>query len=420
MTLVAWLPLSGDGPSEANHGRYDDDGRVVGAVPNVTAPGSHGLTGRNFDGVDDVVKLDDQLYGTGAYTMAVWMRSTTTTNTNVMYIDFEGSLHRIQTPGGNVGFNAKGGSNKSFGTPICTGEWTHVALANDGSNAAIYVDGENVHNFSSGGYNAGVGSGAVGSITFPGDLFDGRIYDRRLSDAEVRAIYEWSTSYTPVAKPGATEGGISYWPFDSDATDQWGANDATVTGATLTSTAVDGSGYLFDGTDDYLGGIPAGTLDPNGDFTFMCWGRFDALSNANAIYGLESATSNDYWFIANKNNGGQGLTFQYDNGGGASYIGTNAGIGTGEWTHLAVSRNTDDWTFYIDGEVVERPAGALSGLNVSSAQTFGYLNVGSNYLTGALDEARLFSRALSDDEVASFARGTEIARDLRADMVTAR
>lgn len=83
-----------------------------------------------------------------------------------------------------------------FGVAMPVGTWTHIAVTYDGTDAVLYVNGENPV---SRPFTLGCGTFApitIGSALqsgstageFQGDLDDLRIYDRPLSQSEVQTL----------------------------------------------------------------------------------------------------------------------------------------------------------------------------------------------------------------------------------------
>src|SRR6056297_138431 len=74
----------------------------------------------------------------------------------------------------------------------------------------------------------------------------------------------------------------SYWKFDGDATDSFGSNDGTVTGATYTASGKINGAYDFDGTNDYITLGDKSSLEgfSNG-ITVSVWLKLNSYSSSN-------------------------------------------------------------------------------------------------------------------------------------------
>jgi len=190
-----------------------------------------------------------------------------------------------------------------------------------------------------------------------------------------------------------TEDGIvGYWHFDEGtggtSADASG-NGKTVTlqnGATWASESSCKAGKCasFDGVNDYAS---FSTITLPGEFTFEAWVYFDTLlaawhgiisgSGGNRV--LMRQSSHLYMEIAGSTNIGTASLGEFQNG---------------KWYHYAITRDANNAIkVYRDGQ--QKHSTSRAG-----TATFNILGTqGSYYLHGFMDEARLYSRALTADEI---------------------
>jgi hypothetical protein len=85
-------------------------------------------------------------------------------------------------------------------------------------------------------------------------------------------------------------------------------------------------------------------------------------------------------------------------------------VATGRWTHIAGTYDGGKLVIYIDGVEAARLAAvraipaSMTGVTVGADLNGGDANVGDRFFRGRIDDARVYSRALSPAEVAALAR----------------
>jgi hypothetical protein len=158
----------------------------------------------------------------------------------------------------------------------------------------------------------------------------------------------------------------------------------------------------FDGTSAWveLPFTPAINFAPTAAFTIEAWVRADRVGGAETGYRaiLVKCPPNGDW--------DWGLYLTPDNrfmaGCASGYAVISSTVAsTGQWYHAAVTYAAGAWTLYVDG-VAE--AGAIGSpiLQSDGSAALARKGVGlwtNDFLEGAIDEAGLYSRALSSAEV---------------------
>jgi hypothetical protein len=230
----------------------------------------------------------------------------------------------------------------------------------------------------------------------------------------------------PPGETQPTEGQlVAYYPFDGDATDHSGHGlDATVNGATLAPDrfgAAD-SAYSFDG-NDYIQVDHDDSLSGMSSLTVACWFKADTLppmsdgthpvSKANIgdgymgsdcyHIGLSRTASGDV-----RISGGvtSGLAWSSDNEAHVSAI--RPEVEFGEWHHVALTYDGDTLRLYLDGEEIDSeffgkaPLNANAGVPLRVGRVVGG-STHNKYLDGAVDDVRIYNRALSIGEIRELA-----------------
>ncbi|MEU1315734.1 sialidase family protein [Streptomyces tibetensis] len=239
---------------------------------------------------------------------------------------------------------------------------------------------------------AALGGGAVGL------LYEGGAVDARDEIRFARFTEDW-------LKPrrGAD-------PTTRDAAA--GARPAAVLGGAVRTPGVRGGALSFDGTDDavrlpYRSRLPLG----EGDFTASLHFRYTATAGEQPFLwmGGIGSTQPQIWLRgepASDRIRGLITTRSGATTVRSASVSTDGAHNDGRWHHLALRRGDGQLTLFLDGT----PLGTadVPG-SVSRNSPFG-VHIGQRmdsraFLTGAIDDVRVWNRALSDEELASGASG---------------
>lgn len=209
-----------------------------------------------------------------------------------------------------------------------------------------------------------------------------------------------------------TDGLIAYYPFNGNPNDETGnGHDGTVYGATLTIDRFGNanSAYKFDGTDDYIeASNPAAFGFHNESFTVSVWGL--VIENRpvyESFVGLGSASRQ---YCVNKWRDGLRFYTEFDSGYKSQayyyYNGDHSPIPPGTWIHLVSVVNCEigKLQLYGDGQFkgyYSNSSCDLIDFDFSSGTIlrFGMRPGYGNYLLGAVDDVRIYNRALSASEI---------------------
>jgi len=213
-----------------------------------------------------------------------------------------------------------------------------------------------------------------------------------------------------------TSGLITYWPLDGNTTN-WTSNTTqdlsgqgnTGTLASMSTTTSPtigkvGQALKFNGTNSYVSSTNS-FANPQ-LFTLSVWfktssaGGHKILSLEDAQTGQGSSSSDRALYIGTDGK----LYFLIWNGSAQTIVSTGT-VTDNKWHFASVTYNAGNSTLYMDGAVV--------GSKSATAQTYtGYWRLGSylspgvwpnaanGYFQGALDDVRIYNRALSAQEVA--------------------
>jgi len=200
--------------------------------------------------------------------------------------------------------------------------------------------------------------------------------------------------------PGA---GVAYYALENNATDGSGnGRDGVVMGnpVYVDGPAGMGKALLFNGAGGQY--VALGTWNPSeatGELSVSLWAKWNGLTTFwQGLMGKRDtwADGQTMWQIeANQTTGA--VSFARYNITGASA----PALTIGEWTHIVLTFNKTTPQFYYNGKKVGTvTAGFSFGPDTEAGMAFGACEgAGGNPFNGALDEVRLFDRALSSFEI---------------------
>jgi hypothetical protein len=205
-----------------------------------------------------------------------------------------------------------------------------------------------------------------------------------------------------------SDGLLAYWAFDEAAgthvTDHSGqGHEATVHGAQWSSNGKSGAALQFNGTDSW---VDAGGMDCSGGdgITIAVWIRPESFSTGDArIVSKATGTAEQqhYWMLSTIDNGEVTLRFRLRTGGTTTTLIADDGVlEENVWSHAAAVYDGAEMTLYLNGTAVGSTGKSGSvDINEEVAVNVGRNPDGSKYFDGMIDEVRVYSRALSTDEL---------------------
>lgn len=200
---------------------------------------------------------------------------------------------------------------------------------------------------------------------------------------------------------------IGYWPLDGNTTN-WatgktndigsGGNNGQLISMSTTTSPVAGKldqAFIFNGTASYIdAGGASSVLNITGSFTLAVWFKTTMTGTIMMINKTTGAGTAGYeLYLVNGT-----VTSRIDSGSGASLSGVASTLNDGKW-HEGVS-TYDGTTFklYVDGVFNTAAASAAPTSNTSATLQLGARAAGLLF-GGTLDDARIYNRALSAQEV---------------------
>lgn len=214
-----------------------------------------------------------------------------------------------------------------------------------------------------------------------------------------------SQAYTITVKALSESGLVAHYAFENDLSDSNGVfgdgNSTTVTYDTLGgqpgyATGINGSAFEFNG---FTGIALPSSIISSSTYAISFWANPTQIEQFSALFfaGIDS----DSWFsILPKSWDEQTMLWSNNNGTWFDGI-TNLTIGTNTWSHVVMSNDDGEVSFYINGQL------AYSGSNFPDLFSAGQgdLLLGINYFEwdplyeGKLDELKVFNKPLTSAEV---------------------
>jgi hypothetical protein len=432
--LVGWWPLTDE--TAQDYSGSGNDGTVNGPTTGVAGRG--GIQAMSFDGTDDQINTDNNIFANGTdFTLSVWIYPRNVSNNQQIYLEEVNATDNpavsmsIANSGSGLiecGFSDSGTTVRDSAS-ISANNWYHYVSTWDSSSQTLtqYLNGT-VPTSQGGGANfEGVTFPPIIGSARPGGknnidavISDVRVYNRTLSSSEVQTLYEWGN--IDVARPaGPNDGGVSYYSFNSsNANDQWGTNDGTVSGATYVSNGGprnDGA-YDFDGSNDY---IDFGSIDFQslGTFSQSVWVNVDS-TGSNAFYVNNGGASNTNTAIYENGSAGEIQFYLQTDSETVRPFFPVSELTTDVWYNFVQTWDGSTVKSYVNGELVDTETTSSSTLaSTSGPYVAGARDDGSGATDGTIDEIRVYNRALTPSEVHKLYQYGTLGRDMRDLLVRA-
>jgi autotransporter-associated beta strand protein len=224
--------------------------------------------------------------------------------------------------------------------------------------------------------------------------------------------YVVSSIDSTVENPNSTEvkatpniGQVTYLKFDelsgTRAIDNWGANHGTLAATASRSEGKYVQALKLDGTTNSYATLPTDIVSTLSDYTISTWVKMDALANWMRVFDFGTGTSKYMFLSAQAGTAGQ-VRFAVKNGGAEQGMTYNYAVPLNTWTHFAITQSGNTCSMYINGALVA----TNTGVSIKPS-TIGSMN--QNYLgksqwpdpmfKGAIDEFKIYSRALNASEI---------------------
>lgn len=195
----------------------------------------------------------------------------------------------------------------------------------------------------------------------------------------------------------APSGLISWWTGDGSASDRVGLNHGLLHNGVGFAPGEVREAFAFDGVDDFISVpyAPDWAFGANA-FTLEMWASFSGISGSPALVACDAGGGplNKWIFWLNG-----GVLQLHVNGGTPTYISSAPFTPTeGQWYHLVLTRNGNNFTFFVNGSVYSSIVSSVSIPAANAPLSIGNAE-GNFFFDGMLDEVRIYNRALSASEI---------------------
>jgi len=194
-----------------------------------------------------------------------------------------------------------------------------------------------------------------------------------------------------------TDGLVSYYKFDGDATDSVGTNNGTVNGATQVSGKIN-SAYSFNGSNDDIA-LNNNIIGGYSAMTFSVWVKANSFSAVNPILKTWSDIKSNRKILIDIDTSGY---IDFDIYTTTQYGGSmSSQISTNTWYFLTFTYDGSIMKLYINGTEQSTTYSASGIIQTGTLQDyFGKTNnVASEYFNGIMDEIGIWNRALTASEI---------------------
>jgi len=190
-------------------------------------------------------------------------------------------------------------------------------------------------------------------------------------------------------------------------------SDLSANGTSFSSTTVKiGSYSMEDPSDSARSTVTGGAFTLTSDLTMELWINPDQNGddgNYHAFCSKRSGSISEFnWYLSPSGAGGQMYLYMKKSSGGTTNVNSTTVVPKNTWSHVAVTINGTDITFYFNGSV-DGTASVASNSRASMGSTpYGYgaiSDTGTEGFSGFIDSASVWFRALSSAEISALYNG---------------
>lgn len=406
--LVGWWKLDGNGKDSTP---YADNATAVGSPAAAADREGSAASAVSFNGTSQYYTIPNSptLQVTGSQTISEWLYPNSFSSRKNPYgkaYGGEGTITQETSGLLNYYYGTNGGNNTPYTscsslTTLALNTWSQVTIVRDLTAMTLtwYINGQQTNQCTA-PYAAATASTNPVTIGhdyagyYAGSIDDVREYNRALSAGEVAALHD---EYNPgLAAATGQNGLVGWWKMDGNAKDSTPyGNNGTVNGATL---AADREGrantaYSFSGTSYVT--LPAASILETGTFTYCAWiNPTNVAGTTETIIGPSASGGPQFRVSSAK--------LQLLSSSIVSIATSTGSVTQSVWSHACVSYDASgNYAFYINGA----PSGSgtnLKTLTLTGNFLFGAKASGSSeQYHGVIDDARIYNRVLSADEISN-------------------
>lgn len=219
-----------------------------------------------------------------------------------------------------------------------------------------------------------------------------------------------TSAVDPAATPAAEFAGMhGWWRMDEAAYPVCADAVRGIHGMASGGTRVagkSGNALQLDGVDDRILMAPAASLTGTGAFTLSAWVK-TSDADGGVILQQRDASTNGYQGQYQLDITPQGtVSFFIYNGGFQFDFATTATVRDGQWHHVAAVREGTEGRIFIDGVLAGQASGAVKALEPLAVTAGCDYRDNIGFLNAALDDIRIYRRALNAQDLTAVAAYT--------------
>jgi hypothetical protein len=388
-------------------------------------PGKFG-TALSFDGSSSYIQASFSTLAPPV-TMTAWIYPTTDSGIHaiISHDSNDNSGWRVGMIGSSLRFTLGGVADYSCGLNPTLNTWNFVAVVVSGNNGTreCYV------NTSSSSGSIGTMSGSPNRVTigtdYPGEVFQGkiddvRIYNRALSATEVAGLYQsGAAKINSSQSPGTLSNGlVGWWTMDgadtvwssatagTEADRSGNGNTGTLNGMNRATSPVVGKiGQALNFTTGYITLPSSPVSNLAGPSSACAWVKDTNISAipagfAQTIFIFSDGLGNVLRMTDSETAVGESIDGGIIIGstGGGEVITSSQQLFNNTWAFVCYTYSGSAWSIYVNGQSVATRGD--SGIGLPTNNVIGARDTsGDGIWSGAIDDVRIYNRALSASEV---------------------
>lgn len=388
MGLIAHYRLDGDATDAVG----DRDGVVNGSPSWVSSKLGQGMKsdGTSAGGYIAQSSVSDYLHGRPEASISMWVKKDAIQYGFFQLSGFKNSNGNLYPYNSSTRVYLDTFRTNQLGPIIMHSsvlEWHHFCVTQKPGEWKLYQNGALVH---SAGADSQVSTDYLqfeigrnsGSRYANGQFDDVRVYDHALSEREVRDL---------------SLGMVGHYPLNSDAINAAGYNSGSLHGSVVFSDVMGGSAE-FDNSS-YIQLETGITGDPD-ELSASFWAKTNALQTYDGLLQFDGVSSYEDGFVITAENSTT-MRLRYWTDGGTNTTWAAGDFATGKESHFCVTLKGNVFTLYQDGEKVGEST-YTNPFNLTGGVKLGLYSWSSNYFTGWIKDARIYTTALTPAQVKEF------------------
>ena len=192
---------------------------------------------------------------------------------------------------------------------------------------------------------------------------------------------------------------IAHWPLNGNTEDYTGnGNHGTSTNITYSDGKIGLAGE-FNGSNAYI--TTSNQLTETMEFSFSAWVKTDSTTTQTIVCSRTTVGGGFSIFIL-------GQKIRFDSGASWQWS-TGYTVPLNQWVHITVTRSSSGRKLFVNGSLVASTTAPGNMLTLGSIMSFGASQANGtgwgNYLSGNLNDLRIYNHVLSEKEIKELSKG---------------